>query len=231
MADEHLFKADAASTSIPAEGKSRWHSCLTGCLIGFAILLVLAVLVGFWIAHSWRNLVASVGTEGIRQAISTSQLPPQEQQEIMVQVDRVATAFRDRTMSSEQLRKLAQQLVESPLMSLIVTSTIDQHYFARSGLSEEEKAEGRKTLQRFVRGAIDGKIDRQGMDAAMAHVADRDGRNQWKLRENLTDQELQAFLAEAKKQADAADIPDQPADIDPSDEIKKIVDEALAAPA
>jgi hypothetical protein len=65
----------------------------------------------------------------------------------------------------------------------------------------------------------------------MVHVADRDARDQWKLRPKLTDEELRAFLAEAKKQADDAGIPDQPADIDPSGEIKKIVDEALAAPA
>ena len=83
-------------------------------------------------------------------------------------------------------------------------------------------------MQRFFRGAIDDKINEAGIDAAMAHVADRDPQGHWKLRETLTDDQLRAFLAEAKKQADAAGIPEQPAEIDPSEEIKKIVDEALA---
>jgi len=64
----------------------------------------------------------------------------------------------------------------------------------------------------------------------MAHVADRDARGRWKLRPTLTDDDLRAFFAEAKQQADAAGIPEQPADVDPSEEIKQIVDEALAAP-
>jgi hypothetical protein len=230
MADEHRFSAEVAGPSIPTEGRSRWQSCLIGCLVVFVILLVIAILFAFWVSRNWRNWAATAATEGIRQGISSSQLPAQEQQEIMVQVDRVAIAFREKTVSGEQLGKLAEKLIQSPLMSLMVTSTIDQHYFAKSGLSEEEKTEGRRTLQRFIRGSIDEKINEAGIDAAMAHVADRDAQGNWKLRETLSDDDLRAFLAEAKKQADAAGIPDQPADIDPSEEIKKIVDEALAAP-
>lgn len=231
MADEHRFSADVEGPAGPTAGKSRMRSCLTGCLIVFVILLVIAILIGVWVARNWRDWAASAATEGIRQAISNSQLPAQEQQEIMVEVDRVAKGFRDGTVSTEQLGRLVERLVQSPLMSLMVTSTIEQHYFAKSGLSEEEQTAGRQTLQRFIRGALDNKIDQAGVDAAMAHVADRDARGQWKLRQTLTDDQLRAFLAEAKKQADAADIPDQPADIDPSAEIKTIVDEALATPA
>lgn len=231
MADEHLFRADVEGTGVPVERKSGWRSCLTGCLVVFVILIVIAVLIGFWISRNWRDWAATAATEGIRQGISSSQLPAQEQQEIMVQVDRVAKAFREKTMSAEQLGKLAQTLVQSPLMSLIAASTIEKQYFAKSGLSEEEKAAGRQTLQRFIRGSIDDKINKAGIDAAMAHVADRDPQGNWKLHQNISDADMRAFLTEAKKQADAAGIPEQPAEIDPSEEIKKIVDEALSAPA
>jgi hypothetical protein len=230
MVNEHRFSADVEGTGAPVERKSGWRSCLTGCLIAFVILLVIAILVGVWVARNLREWAADLTTEGIRQGIASSQLPAQEQQEIMVQVDRVAKAFREKKMSVEQLGILAEKFADSPLMSLIVASTIDQQYFAKSGLSEEEKTEGRQTVQRFFRGAIDKKINEAGIDAAMAHVADRDAHGKWKLRPTLTDEELRAFLAEAKKQADAAGVPDQPADIDPSEEIKKIIDEALSAP-
>jgi hypothetical protein len=231
MADEHRFSAEVEGPAPTDEGKSRWQSCLTGCLVVFVILVVVAILIGFWISRNWRDWAATAATEGIRQGISSSHLPAQEQQEIMVEVDRVARGFREKTISGEQLGKLVEKLVQSPLMSLMVASTIDQQFFAKSGLSEEEKVQGRQIVQRFFRGAIDEKIGKAGIDAAMAHVADRDAQGRWKLRDALTDDELRAFLAEAKKQADAAGIPDQPADIDPSGEIKKIVDEALAAPA
>ncbi len=175
-----------------------------------------------------RDWAATGVTEVVRQGMANSQLPAPEQQEIMVQVDRVATAFREKKISLEQLGVLAQRFADSPLMSLIGASVIERQYFAKSGLSAEEKSAGSQTLQRFIRGAIDKKIDKAGIDAAMVHVAERDSRGQWKLRQTLTDEELRAFLAEAKQQADAAGIPEQPTEIDPSDEIKKIVDEALA---
>jgi hypothetical protein len=231
MADEHRFSADVEGSGAPVERKSGWRSCLTGCLIALVILVVIAILVGVWVARNLRDWAAHLATEGIRQGIASSQLPAQEQQEIMVQVDRVAKAFREKTMSFEQLRILAEKLAKSPLMSLIVASTIEKQYFAKSGLSDQERTEGSQTLQQFIRGAIDEKINEAGIDAAMAHVADRDAQGQWKLRPTLTDEDLRAFLAEAKKQADAAGIPKQPADIDPSEEIKKIIDEAQGAPA
>jgi len=229
MADEHLFTADVEGPASPVAQKSRGRSCLTGCLIVFVILVVIAILVGFWVARNWRDWAATGTTELIRQAMTDSQLPVQEQQEVLAQVDRVATAFREKKISSDRLALLFKKLVQSPLMSLVGASMIERQYFAKSGLSEQEKTEGRQTLQRFIRGSIDGKIPEAGIDAAMVHVADRDSGGQWKVRKTLTDDELRAFLAEAKKQADAAEIPEQPAEIDPSDEIKKIVDQALPA--
>jgi hypothetical protein len=229
MAEEHRFSADIEQPGTRVQ-RSGWQSCLTGCLIVFVVLVVIAILVAVWVARNWRNWMADFTTAGIRHAIASSQLPAQEQQEIMIQVDRVAKAFREKTISNERLVVLAQRFAESPLMSLIVASTLEEQYFAKSGLSAEEKADGSRTLHRFVRGALDEKIDEPGIDAAMAHVADRDAGGNWQLRQTLTDDQLRAFLAEAKKQADAAEIPEQPVSIDPSDEFKKIVDEAMNAP-
>ena len=227
MADEHRFSADMPAPNGPVEGRSRWQSCLIGCLIVFVILIVLAILVGVWIARNMRDWAASGVTEVVRQGMAESQLPVQEQQEVMVQVERLATAFREKKISLEEVGGVAQKLAESPLMSLIGASMIEKQYLAKSGLSDEEKAEDSQILQRFIRGSIDEKIDEAGVDAAMAHVAERRHGN-WELKPQLTDDELRAFFTEAKKQADAAGIPEQPTDIDPSDEVKKIVDQALA---
>ena len=112
-------------------------------------------------------------------------------------------------------------------MPTIIVGAIDQHYLQRSGLSAEEKAEGRLTLQRFARGAIDKKIDEQGIDAVMAHVADRQPNGEWRLRQQISDQDLRAALTEAKARADAAEIPAEPEAVDPSDELKRIIDESL----
>ena len=65
----------------------------------------------------------------------------------------------------------------------------------------------------------------------MAHVADRRPNGQWQLRQAVSDEELRAALSEAKAQADAADIPPAPENIDPSDEVKRIIDESLRGSA
>ncbi len=161
MADEHRFSADMPAPTGPVEGKSRWQSCLMGCLVVFVILVVVAILIGFWISRNWRDWAATAATEGIRQGISSSHLPAQEQQEIMVEVDRVARGFREKTISGEQLGKLVEKLVQSPLMSLMVASTIDQQFFAKSGLSEEEKVQGRQIVQRFFRARSTKRLARQ----------------------------------------------------------------------
>lgn len=229
MADEHLFSADVDAAGGPVERRSGWKSCLTGCLIVCVILAVIAILIGLWIRSNWRDIASSFGTAVIEEGINSSQLPAEEKQQIMVEVERVAQAIRENSLSQKQFQVLVNELVNSPLMSLMVASTIEKHYIANSGLTVEEKSAGGVTLNRFIRGALDKKINEAGIDAAMIHVADRNG-DQWKLRETLSDDELKAFLAEAKKQADEAGIPEQSAAIDPSEEVKRIVDEALNAP-
>lgn len=231
MAQEHVFTADLESPGAERK-RSAWQTCLIGCLIVCVVLFVLVALIGFWVTRNWRNWTADFSTEVIRQGMAESQLDPQEQQEIMVQVDRVTTAFREQKITGEQLGNLAEKLVQSPIFSMIMATAIEKQYLAKSGLSDQEKTEGRVTLQRFIRGVVDQKITKDGMDAAMSHVATRNPNGgEWQLKNQLTDEELRAFFAEAKKQADEAGVAEQPEAVDPSDEVRKIVDEALAAPA
>lgn len=230
MANAPVFTADVEGPSTEKR-RSGWQTCLIGCLIVFVILIVIAVLVGFWISRNWRDLSAAGATAVVRQMMLESNLPPEEQQEIMVQVDRVATAFREKSISGEQVAVLMQKLVEPSLVSVFIATEIERKYLPDSGLSDEEKVAANNALLRFMRGAIDKKIQGAGFEAAMGQIAVRDPNGVWQLRKQITDEQLRAFFAEAKKQADEAGIPEQPTDIDPSEEIKKIVDEALAAPA
>jgi hypothetical protein len=207
--------------------RSMWQTCLIGCLAVFVVMAVLAVIAGFWISRHWRGWFAGVGSQVVNQAIDSSDLPPQEKVEVKVQVERVAKAFGEGQISNDQASAIVMKLMKSPLMPSFVVMAVDKHYFDRSKLSDEEKAAGRQSLKRFTRGIIDEKIDEKGIDAVMAHIADRKPDGQWELRSTVSDDELRAALSEAKKQADAANIAEAPPDVDPSDEVKRIVDESL----
>lgn len=47
------------------------------------------------------------------------------------------------------------------------------------------------------------------------------------LKERLTDAELKAFLEKAKEKADAANVPDEPFEVNIADELEKAIDKAL----
>ena len=211
----------------PERKRSVWRSCLIGCLGVSAVMVVLAVFFGIWVSRNWRGVFAGVGAQAIKQGIDASELPPQEKAEVNEQVERVAKAFRDGKISNEQASAIVDRVLESPLMPSLVVMTVERSYFDHSTLSDEEKVEGRQTLERFARGVLDDKIDDDGFDAVIAHVADRKEGGGWDLRSNVSDDDLRAALSEAKSQADEAGVQQEPESIDPSDEVKRIIDEAL----
>jgi hypothetical protein len=220
--DPHTFGIEG-----PVRKRSMWQTCLIGCLGVLAVMLVLAVIAGFWISRHGREWFAGVGAQVINQGIDSSDLPPQEKVEVKVEVDRVAKGIAEGQISNEQAMAIFEKLGKSPLMPLFVVMAVERKYFGQSKLSEDEKAEGRRSLQRFARGVFDDKIDKKGIDAVMSHVADRKQNDQWQLRSTVSDDELRAALSEAKVQADGAGIPAEPENVDPSDEIKRIIDESL----
>jgi hypothetical protein len=220
--DPHSFQVEE-----PERKRSWWQTCLIGCLGVLAVMIVLGIIAGFWISQHWRGWAADVGSQVLNQMIDSSDLPRQEKVEVKEQVERVAKAFGEGKISNDQFSAIVKKLMESPLMPSFVVMAVERHYFDRSKLSDDEKAEGRKSLKRFARGVFDGKIKDKGIDAVMAHVADRQAGDRWEFRKSVTDEELRAALSEAKAQADAANIPAEPENIDPSDEVKRIIDESL----
>jgi hypothetical protein len=139
----------------------------------------------------------------------------------------VAKAFREGKISNEQATRIIQKVMQSPLMPMIIVIGVDKGYLDKSGLSAEEKTQGRLSLQRFARGVFDGKINEKGVDSVMMHVADRKDGNRWELRQRVSDEDLRSALTEAKARADEAGVDEAPPKVDPSAEIKRIIDESL----
>jgi hypothetical protein len=214
----------------PVKQRSWLSTCLIGCLITFVVMLAIVAVFIFWVSRNWRDWASTIGSDALKQGINSTELPEDEKADMELQVDRLAVELREGRLTAEQLGKIFEQLMESPLMTTLVASAIESKYIANSGLDDAEKAEAQQTIRRFLRGAIDEKINQQGVDAAMKHVATKRGDNNWELKNQVTDAELRAFLTEAKKQADAAEIPEESEEIDPSDEFKRIIDEAMQAP-
>jgi len=231
MATDHRFEITPDEFTDTQKRRSKWASCMIGCLVILGVLLVVIIIGAFWVSQKWPDWAADVGSMGMNKAIDDSSMPPQEKAEVKAQVERVATALRDRKIGAGQAAGIFTGVMESPLMPTLVVAAIGQHYFEQSKLSEEEKTEGRQTLNRFARAIIDKKVGEKGIDAVMSHIGEKGANGQWQFRKQVSDEELLAALAEAKSQADAAGIAAEPADIDFSEEFKRIIDKQLKEPA
>jgi hypothetical protein len=212
----------------PPRGWGR--TCLVGCLWTLAVLAVVVTIFGFWAAPRLRGWFATIGSQAIKQSIQAANLPQQEKEELGVEIDRVADAFRQGQLSTEQVASILTMIAQSPLAGAIAVAVADAQYFDASGLSDDEKAAGRITLQRFTLGALDERIPEAKRDEVLALIGDKDEGGNWRLRDRVSDEELRAFLTKAQAEADAAGIEPQPPMVDLSDELKRIVDQALADP-
>jgi hypothetical protein len=217
--------------------------CGMGLLIGCVVSLVVCVLLcvgGAWYVRSNFDIWLA---SGVRQAlvmmINESELPAEEKTEVIAQVDRVVDAYKARTINQQQLERLMKELQDSPLFALMMFWGYDAKYVEPSGLDDEEKQQGRRTIERVLRGIYDNKLNEHQVRGAMPdsmlvrehHVEiDEDGRVKEPAMNQppVSDEDVRKFLANLKKLADDAEIPDEPFQLDISDELKKTIDKALA---
>lgn len=207
--------------------RPRGNGCLKGCLIVAALLLIAAVISAWFVSQNWRGWAGMMVRGALEQALDDTSLPDEEKVQIQEQVDRVVTAFEEGQLTEAQVELLVNELAESPLAASVVAYSIEKKYFDSSGLSDEEKEAGRNTLKRCVRGWLDEKLTEEDADPVLSHIGTKDDAGNWELRDQVSDEELRAFLAAAKELADSAEIPETVEEVDPSDEIKRIVDAAL----
>ena len=208
--------------------RSSSSGCLKGCLIAAVIVILIALGVVVWVMLSWKGWVADFTTEAVGVMIDESDWPDQEKLELKAEVERLGQAFRNGDLSGDQLLVLMEEIADSPLMTTMVVAAIETKYVDDSGLSDEEKEAGRVALRRFVRGMINDKISEDDLDEAMRHIADKGPDGEWELRESVSDDELRKLFEIVEAKADEAGIPEEVEEVDPSDELRRIIDEALA---
>ena len=210
--------------------RSGWSGCLIGCLVTFGICCVLCAGTGYFVYSNASKWIISTAREGVRTVLEESELPLEEQTEILDQFDRVATAYQNGDVTLEELGPAFEELFKSPVLMSIMVKAIESKYLEPSGLSDEEKDQGRRTLMRVMRGVLEEEFE----EADIKKLASRFLKNpdhkpdeQPELKDSLTDEELRELLAEAKSLADTKEIPDEDYDVKISEVVKRIVDNVL----
>lgn len=217
-----------------------------GCLIAFVVALVLVIGLGVTAALTWRRMVAASVTLGVTEMVKASQLPEEQKGRIMTKVTAVTDDFKSGRITLRQFGHVFQTVAEGPLMPLAAMWGVQERYFAKSGLTEEEKTAAIRAIHRFSHGVAEGTLNMDDLNVAMKHVATGNGTmtvtrtssdgsvkkvttstGNFNFKPKVTDEELRQFIADVKAKADEAKIAEDVPELNIADEVEKAIDKGL----
>ena len=221
----------------PRGAAARRGSFLTGCLIVLAVLVILAVVAGLWIRANYRGVLANVSVQMVEAALDESELDDQQKAAVLAEVEALATDYKEKRISNEQMLEVMEEITESPLLPLGAVYAVDKGYVQPSAMTDEEKADARLQLQRVARGFYEGSIDQGQLEDILEPISKRQqeadsGEFDIELQEpeDVSVEELRQFVERARTAADDAGVLDEPFQIDIAAELRKAIDRALGRP-
>jgi hypothetical protein len=214
----------------PDQGGGGCFSCFGCAAITLVVLLLACGIGGWWVYYVVPGMVADAAAGAIKESIDKSEMTDAEKAGVKGQIDRLVTNFKEGKITVEKFGKFAQDLEKSPIFPAITILGANKFIADSEDLEDAEKAEGVLTIRRIMTGAFEQKIPKEKLDALKAKITTRVG-NKEELKEEISDEDLRAFLAEAKQAADDAGIPTDPSlQIDPAKAFEQLVDKLLAEP-
>lgn len=218
----------------PRKSGTSWLVSLLFIGLGFVLLGGVVCVAGVWyVASNLDKWVVGIGREAIVAGINDSELPQEEKAEVITQVDRLVTAYKERKIDQADLERVFTELQDAPALKALALYGIDEQFLAGANLPEAELEQGRRTFQRALRGVYEGKIS----DEVLYNVLPGDEGESVRLAstnpvesnagESDAEDDLRLTLAKLKVIVDNASIPDEPFQLDIGDEVKKLVDRAL----
>ncbi len=211
----------------PQKGTNWLLIIVGGC--GVVCLLCVLACGGFayWVRYYVPNMIADTVRDELVVAIEDSDLSDEEKTEVIEQVNRVNSAFKAGDLSFEDVERVGNELEDSPLVAYFAMRTVEAAYLENSGLSDEEKVDGRRTIQRLARGVVEKTISQSDLEEISDGVTEMGPNGEQKMKESISDEELRTLLADAKQLADEREIPDEEFVVDLAGEVRKMVDVLL----
>ena len=220
--------SDQFSVEEPKKSGGGCTTVIIGCLVFSLVLAAIVCGVGYYVYLNATTMVANFMESQANELIDSSDLPDGQKQEMKQQISRVAKGYRDGEVSLEQVGQIGEKLAKSPAFTAIPIEVARSKYILPSGLTEEQKAETTKELQRVAHGMFEKEITEDELKTLLdGRIADLDAEGELQFRDSVSDEELLSLSEAAKKLADEKGIPDEDFNIDLAAELKKAIDEVL----
>jgi len=199
----------------------------SGCLIAFIVTMILLAVGVTVLIINIKSIAARAVAMIIEKTIEDSDLAVEQKTQLIARIGRLRDDYIDGKISDEQLRRVAEEIAEGPLLLVGAVYHLDSEFVAKSGLSEDEKKAAKLTLQRVARGVHEKTIPWENLDPLFRIISDTDADGERELKKKVTDPELRDFLKLAEQEADKAAVPKEPMQIDLAEELDKAIERAL----
>jgi hypothetical protein len=193
------------------------------------VLIILGVIVfcvalgAVFVAMNWKTWAVTAANAATEQMVKESGLPDDQKDAILAEVRQLGDDFKSGKVTTQQMAEMAKEISEGPLIPLAGVQLARHKYIEPSAMTSAEKNASILAVQRFARGVYEKKIQRSELDEVIAPISEPGPGKRKRLKDNATSAEVTQFVANAKAKADAANIPNEPFDLNIADELKKTV--------
>ena len=198
-----------------------------GCGIAVLILVIILAVAGWLIYKNFRSIGASAFAYTVNSMVDQSTLPDDQKQTIKDKVNYVKEEFAAGNITLEEIGQAMEQLDVEKLITAGITQYIGTGLIGASELSDDQKAEGKKALNRVAYGLLEGQIDPDETNNMLAPIMEQSSSNQQQLKQNPTVEELQQVIDNANDLADQNGIPEDVGEVDFAARVSEAFDEAL----
>lgn len=202
------------------------RGCGCGCLVLLALLVAGGVYAYFYapgmVVDWFRNIAVK--------AIEESEIPAEQKQAVIAQVDRLAAAMKEGRLSAEQAISVVRELPNSPVFHVLLLQA-GKSEIPKLGLEEEAAEEALLTVQRAQRGLLEEQLTPADLDDAFSHVMTKDENGLRSLKQEAGPEDWRAFLEKARDAVDAAGVPAEEYEVDLGEVVKRFVDKILGEEA
>lgn len=223
-------------------GAMRRGNWLMGCGIALAVVVLLVIGLVVFIGMNWRGWAASGMDTAFSQMISEMPIDEEQRARTQAVADDFVARFRAGDIGLQQMGDVMQEIAESPALPAGIAMGVGQSYFKSSGLDEGERAEGMTQIRRVAQGLVDKAMEPSELRAILAPLRaepsdpnaiqfDMDGQPmRIKPPGSATDEDLRAFIEQAREAADRNGLPADAPEVDLATELDRAIRRALGEP-
>ena len=210
------------------DGKSaEFKSGPSGCLIVLGVIGALAAAAGLYVWLNWRSWTADAARQTAEVMIGTSELSAADQGRVRTRVSQVIADFETERIGGDELERMGQTFARGPLLVFTMAQALTKAIEGDARLTADEKADGRRSLERWARGVADGRLPFVTMELVFRLVMERGSNGKMRAKQQPTAEDLRLMITAAKTTADAAGIQDEPWKLDVAQAVIDLIDKAV----